>query len=81
MAEGKEFKHYTFDKGSRHLITTRIGRDSTVRDIVVVIKVQTPALVGGPKDHALWDQEEYDKSKNTKFLSSLEYKNMLKNIN
>lgn len=63
-------------------VTVRIGGDIfnavTIRDLVVVIKVQTPAAVGGPRDHPLWNQEEYERSKNPKFLSYLEYKKMLK---
>ena len=62
-------------------VTVRIGSNvfSTVsiRDLVVVVKVQTPAAVGGPRDHPLWNQMDYEQSKNPKFLSYLEYKKML----
>ena len=63
-------------------LSVRIGSDIyssvNIRDVVVVIKVQTPTAVGGVRDHPQWDQNEYEKSKNRKFLSFLEYKNMLK---
>ena len=63
-------------------VTIRVGRDvfntATIRNLVVVVKVQTPAAVGGPTDHPLWNQKEYELSKNPKFLSYLAYKKIFK---
>ena len=51
----------------------------------VVLKVQTPTLVGGDEDHPLWDKYKYlhfhgDKTRKH-FPSYLEYKTWMNNIN
>jgi hypothetical protein len=51
-------------------VTVRIGSDVfnavAIRDLVVAIKVQTSAAVGGPRDHPLWNQTDYERSKSPK---------------
>ena len=77
--------HHCVHPGFSLEVTVRIGRDVfdtvTVADLVVVIKVQTQAVVGGPRDHPLWNKEEYEWAKNPKFLSYLEYKTYCNKLN
>ena len=50
----------------------------TMEDIVVVVKVQTPKLLGGPHDHPLWDQDYYERRKRTEssdFIASIKLLN------
>lgn len=58
---------------------------STLINPTVVIKVQTPALVGGDEDHPLWDKYKYlhfhgDKTQKH-FPSFLEYKTWMNSVN
>ena len=78
---GKRVHHRVHSEFSLEL-SVRIGNDVynsvTIRNLIVVIKVQTPAAVGGVRDHPRWNQDEYENSRNPKFLSFLECKKMLK---
>jgi hypothetical protein len=58
---------------------------STLINPTVVIKVQTPTLVGGDEDHPLWDKYRYlhfhgDKTQKH-FPSFLEYKTWINSVN
>ena len=44
-------------------VNTWISHHTVLRDVTVVVKVQTPHLVGGVEDHMLWDQAEYERTK------------------
>lgn len=60
-------------------LSTRIGCHSVISDIIVVIKVQTPKLVGGTEDHIMWDHSEYKRKKKYEHDNFLYYKKMLNN--
>ena len=55
-------------------LSTRIGCHSVISDIIVVIKVQTPKLVGGTEDHIMWDHSEYKRKKKYGHDNFLYYK-------
>ena len=57
-------------------VSTWISHHTILRDVTVVVKVQTPRLVGGIEDHIMWDQAEYEDKKygHDNFLC---YKNLL----
>ena len=57
-------------------LVTRFN-DVALVNTIVVLKVQTPALVGGTEDHYTWNQREYKNRKHSKYKSYLEYKKMM----
>lgn len=57
-------------------LVTRFG-DVTLLNTVIVLKVQTPALVGGTDDHYTWNQRDYENKKYPKYPSFTEYKRLM----
>lgn len=57
-------------------LVTRFN-DVTLVNTIIVLKVQTPALVGGTEDHYTWNQRVYENRKHPKYKSYLEYKKMM----
>ena len=59
-------------------LSSLISHHTTLRDVTVVVKVQTPNIVGGVEDHVMWDQAEYERIQKYKQDNLLYYKNMLR---
>ena len=58
-------------------VNTRISHHTVLRDVIVVVKVQAPHLVGGVDDHIMWNQAKYEMTKKYKQDNYLYYKKLL----
>ena len=58
-------------------VNTRISHHTILRDVIVVVQVQTQRLVGGVEDHIMWNQAEYEMTKKYKQDNYLYYKKLL----
>ena len=62
-------------------LNTRITNHTILSDIVIVVKVQTPRLVGGSEDHIMWNQAEYEMRKKSEQDNFLYHKKLIPKTN
>ena len=58
-------------------VNTRISHRTILRDVIVVVKLQTTRLVGGVEDHITWNQAEYVMTKKYEQDNYLYHKKLL----